>query len=65
MLFILLCGCKTFLLIKLIKAPPFNGNDDYEILESVKRAHYKFEDEEWDNVSREAKELISKMLEKG
>jgi calcium-dependent protein kinase len=32
-------------------APPFNGNDDYEILESVKRGTYTFNDDEWENVS--------------
>ena len=48
-----------------LTAPPFNGSDDYEILESVKRGIYKFEDEEWENVSKEAKELIGKMLERG
>ena len=46
-------------------APPFNGNDDYEILDAVKRGNFSFGDDEWENVSSKAKTLIQKMLNKG
>jgi calcium-dependent protein kinase len=52
-LYILLCGY-----------PPFYGNSDREILEAVKKGTFDFEGEEWDVVSSDAKDLISKMLTK-
>jgi len=42
--------------------PPFYGENDAEILEAVKRSVYDFESEEWENVSLECKELITKLL---
>ena len=50
-LYILLCGY-----------PPFNGNDDDEIFESIKKRKFVFPDAEWANISKEAKDLINKML---
>jgi calcium-dependent protein kinase len=42
--------------------PPFEGENDEEILESVKRMEYTFDDPSWYNVSDEAKDLISHLL---
>ena len=42
--------------------PPFNGETNEEILENVKKGEYEFPPEEWDQISKEAKDLISKML---
>ena len=50
-LFLLLCG-----------KPPFNGNNDQDILTKVYVGSYSMEGPEWANISVEAKDLISKML---
>mmetsp|Transcript_110 Transcript_110/g.137 ORF Transcript_110/g.137 Transcript_110/m.137 type:complete len:138 (+) Transcript_110:322-735(+) len=41
---------------------PFEGTTDSEIEESIRTLRYDFEDEVWENLSEEVKELISKML---
>lgn len=41
---------------------PFEGNTDAEIEENIKALNYDFDEEVWENVSAEAKDLISKML---
>ena len=51
MLYILLCGY-----------PPFYGQNDPQILESVKKGKYDFSGPEWKTVSEAAKDLIRKML---
>lgn len=51
MLYILLCGY-----------PPFYGQTDPQILESVKKGKYDFNGSEWKGVSEGAKDLIRKML---
>lgn len=50
-LYILLCGY-----------PPFNGETDVEIMSAVKKGEFDFPEEEWSVITKEAKELISKML---
>ena len=42
--------------------PPFYGDDDKEILNSVKQGTYSLTGSEWKNISAEAKDLIKKML---
>ena len=42
--------------------PPFDGDTEEEILLSVQTGEYDFNDEVWDNVSDEAKDLIQKLL---
>lgn len=51
-LYILLCGY-----------PPFNGKKDADIIKKVKKGTYNFAGDNWMNVSKEAKDLITKMLE--
>lgn len=41
--------------------PPFNGEDNNEILAKVKAGDYKF-NHKWRNISKQAKELIKRML---
>lgn len=50
-LYILLCGY-----------PPFFGDDDQEILRAVIKAKFDFDGEEWEDVSKEAKDLIKKLI---
>lgn len=52
-LYILLCGY-----------PPFFGDDDQEILRAVVKGTFDFDGEEWDDVSKEAKDLIKKLITK-
>ncbi|CAM9168321.1 unnamed protein product [Discosporangium mesarthrocarpum] len=49
--YILLCGY-----------PPFFGDNDYEIFQSVQRVEFQFLSPEWDEISDEAKDFISKLL---
>lgn len=51
MLYIMLCGY-----------PPFYGETDQEILEAVVIGEFDFNDEVWDEVADDAKDLISKCL---
>ena len=50
-LYILLCGY-----------PPFYGDDDQEILQMVQKGKFDFDGEEWDEITKEAKDLIKKMI---
>uniref|UniRef100_A0A7S3G0X5 Calcium-dependent protein kinase n=1 Tax=Strombidium rassoulzadegani TaxID=1082188 RepID=A0A7S3G0X5_9SPIT len=50
-LYILLCGY-----------PPFYGDDDLEILQMVQKGKFDFDGEEWDEISKEAKDLIKKLI---
>lgn len=50
-LYVLLCGY-----------PPFYGDDDWEIIESVRKGVFDFPLEEWEDVSDEAKDLIKKLI---
>ena len=51
-------SCGVILYIMLCGYPPFYGESDQEILEAVMDGEYDFDDEVWDEVSSEAKELI-------
>ena len=42
--------------------PPFYGDDDTEILQMVVKGKFDFEGEEWNDVSKEAKDLIKKLI---
>lgn len=50
------------LYILLSGKPPFYGDDDKEILNSVRIGTYSLSGPEWKNISNEAKDLIKKML---
>ena len=51
--YILLCGY-----------PPFNGEDDPQIFETIKQGHFIFPSTSWDRVSPEAKDFIKCLLRK-
>ena len=52
----------VILYILLSGEPPFNGPSDSDILSKIKSYKYDFPAEKWNNISMEAKDLISKML---
>lgn len=52
----------VILYILLSGKPPFDGNDDKEIVNSVRIGTYSLTSSEWKNISNEAKDLIKKML---
>ena len=56
------CGVTAYVL--LCGYPPFEGETNEEIFERIKRGTYSFEDPEWEHISREAKQLIDKLLNK-
>jgi len=50
-LYILLCGY-----------PPFNGANDDQIIKSVKEGKFRTDDEEWSCISKDAIDLVNKLL---
>lgn len=56
-------SCGVIFYILLVGYPPFNGNSTQEILEAVKEGKYDMKGPEWNRISKEAKDLVSKMLE--
>ena len=57
-----LWSCGVIMYILLSARPPFEGDDDKEIIERVKTGKYDLTSSPWDSVSNEAKDLISKLL---
>jgi calcium-dependent protein kinase len=55
-------SCGVIMYILLCGYPPFNAETDQEILNKIKLGKFTFPDEEWENVSTEAKDLIVNML---
>jgi len=55
-------SCGVILYILLCGYPPFNGDNDLDIMKAVKNGKFDFPKEEWDGVSAEAKELLKNML---
>eukprot|EP00929_Paragymnodinium_shiwhaense_P111430 TRINITY_DN7946_c0_g1_i1.p1 TRINITY_DN7946_c0_g1~~TRINITY_DN7946_c0_g1_i1.p1 ORF type:complete len:549 (+),score=160.44 TRINITY_DN7946_c0_g1_i1:99-1745(+) len=55
-------SCGVIMYILLCGYPPFYGDTDHQILSSVKSGKYNFPDEDWANVSNEAKGIINKLL---
>lgn len=56
-------SCGVIMYILLCGYPPFNGENDNEILNRIKSGKYVFPEEEWENVSDEAKDIITNMLQ--
>ena len=52
-------GCILY--IMLCGYPPFNGDDDKEIIHNVQKGKLIF-DEDWANISKDAIDLIRKMI---
>ena len=54
-------SCGVILYILLCGYPPFNG-DDMTIKKKILEGKCEFDDQEWKNISQDAKSLILKML---
>lgn len=52
----------VMLYIMLSGFPPFYGEDEKQIRSQIMKYKFDFKDEEWDNVSNEAIDLIRQML---
>ena len=50
------------LYILLVGYPPFNGKTEDKIIQKVKMGTYSLEEEEWNDISKEAKDLVQKLL---
>ena len=57
-------SCGVIMYMMLSGQPPFKGENDEEIYQSIKKAKFNFDDEIWDGISSEAKDLIKNLLKK-
>jgi len=57
-------SCGVIMFVMLCGYPPFYGETDAEVLSKVRLGSYSFSPQDWANVSKEAKDLIRKMLQK-
>ena len=57
-------SCGIILYIMLVGYPPFNGTDEQQILDQVAHAELQFDEDDWVNISPEARTLVTKMLVK-
>lgn len=55
-------SCGVMLYILLCGYPPFNGESDADIMSAVRKGTYEMPVEEWDTVSKDAKDLVKGML---
>ena len=53
-------GCLMYILI--CGYPPFEGDDDYELCQNILKGRVEFDGEEWDNISKECKNMISGLI---
>ena len=57
-------SCGVILFILLCGYPPFNGRSNKEIYNKIENSSPLYYDEEWNEISKEAKDLCKKMLKK-
>jgi calcium-dependent protein kinase len=55
-------SCGVIMYMMLSGQPPFKGDNDEEIYQSIKEGKYNFDDEKWDEISSDAKDLIKNLL---
>ena len=55
-------SCGVILYIMLCGYPPFNGATDDEIFDKVRIGEFDYPKEEWDNISKDARDLVQHML---
>jgi len=56
-------SCGVILYVLLSGIPPFNGDDDNQIMKAVEKGKFSFNFPEFKYVSNDALDLIKKMLE--
>ena len=56
-------SCGVILYIMLSGNTPFDGKDEYEILEKIRKAKFSMNDYVWSKISDSAKHLVKRMLE--
>ena len=56
-------SCGVILYVLLVGYPPFSGNSTEDLLKKVSKGQYSMDGIYWANVSKEAKQLVSQMLE--
>ena len=54
------CGVLMYMLLS--GEPPFQGNSEEEIFQKIKKCQYSFKPKEFDDVSKNCKDLIRKLL---
>ena len=59
-----LWSCGVIMYIMLSGQPPFKGENEEEIYQAIKNGKFNFDDEKWDEISNEAKDLIKNLLMK-
>ncbi len=59
-----LWSCGVILFVLLCGYPPFDGDSNKDIFRAILKNKLEFDEEEWGNISDEAKDLISKLLVK-
>jgi calcium-dependent protein kinase len=55
-------SCGVIMYIILSGMPPFNGQNDQEIMKKVRIGKFSFSDPCWSNISDKAKDLITQLL---
>ena len=58
-----LWSCGVILYIMLVGQPPFGGQNDAEVIKNVKKGEYKIEGAQFSKISKNAIDLIKKLLE--
>lgn len=57
-------SCGVIMFVMLCGYPPFYGETDAEVLSKVRLGSFNFSSNDWANVSKDAKDLIRRMLQK-
>ena len=55
-------SCGVILYILLCGYPPFDGETEHEVFKAINRKKFSFPEDEWKNISDDAKDLIKHMI---